>query len=338
MLRRRRPDLRACLRRSLCFARSPAALCALGGVAAASLVLGLLAAFGTGEFWGPPGRSAFCEGADARGWVRQRANSWSNLSYVAAGCWALGRAAEGRLRRASVSRAVRSEQPSPAVAARLPCALSVAMGLSSVALGLGSFLFHASLTRFWQQADVAAMYWAMNAALAVTCWRWLFICRPTAPLYGPRVLLPLLGLVAVADGVMFALKWKLSATVVFSAQVGTVIVSELLCSCASPPAARRRTLPIAAVAIAAGLSGFLFQRLGIHHKKRGTGGGFCAEWSAWQPHALWHVLTGIALLLLHEIQIGPTLEDAGAPPGGQPGPAGGAREESASTTVGKSDA
>merc|ERR1712012_447560 len=99
-------------------------------------------------------------------------------------------------------------------------------GLSNIALGFGSFMFHAAMTRLWQQIDVGAMYWMMNAALAATLWRWLGYCTQRVP-QATFVLSMIVLAVLIADVVMMVLKWKLSAGVVFTSQLCVVIGSEV---------------------------------------------------------------------------------------------------------------
>ena len=58
-------------------------------------------------------------------------------------------------------------------------ALSLSFGLACCYLGAGSGLFHASLTRFGQQLDVAAMYAPLLVLIAVNMGRWI----PCLPLW-----------------------------------------------------------------------------------------------------------------------------------------------------------
>jgi hypothetical protein len=72
--------------------------------------------------------------------VREPQNTWSNLAFLMGGAWLVARARRRIIRRT---------------------------GLALLAVGVGSFLYHASASRVWRQADVTAM----NA---------LFLCAATA--------------------------------------------------------------------------------------------------------------------------------------------------------------
>ena len=71
-----------------------------------------------------------CE-ASLAGWIAAPADSWSNLAYIAVGCWLLTRPGRGAER---------------------------SLGLIALAIGLCSFAFHASYTYQGQVLDFAAMF------------------------------------------------------------------------------------------------------------------------------------------------------------------------------------
>ncbi|MEI6466630.1 MAG: ceramidase domain-containing protein, partial [Verrucomicrobiota bacterium] len=132
---------------------------------------------------------------------RTRANTWSNLAYVVVGLYAC--AAGWRDRRGRVS-------PESGYVARTP-ALSFFFGLSCCYLGVGSGLYHASLTRWGQQLDVASMYAPLLAALVMQGGRMI---RERCP---NRVAWPWLLLVALAANVLlYRFKWSMSSTTVLT--------------------------------------------------------------------------------------------------------------------------
>jgi len=273
----------------------------------------------------------YCEEDRVHSSVRTPINSWSNLAYIAAGGWVLGRAIEvWRL-----ERIFSTVGPRPAALETLrldnalPVPLLLLSGLSTVSLGLGSFFYHAALTRLMQQYDVACMYWVMDAAIAATMWRWLrrLSALAPSPWLRPRRLLhllPLLLLVLAADLIFFYKKWDISATEWFSAQLAVVSGSEALhillgwppvstserqekrtVRCCLP--CRRPSLwqiSLGLAALASGVAGWLIRVEGVKLNRRQKYGGFCNPASAFQPHSLWHVLTGLALVCLHELQLG----------------------------------
>ena len=133
--------------------------------AAVAVSLGALGAFALAGWPGAPNRcletlGCFCE-APRPGLVRQPANTFSNVGFIAVG---LGiAAAHGRLR------AGRASAPdNPLTAGRLLATLaSVAIAL----LGPGSMFLHASLTGWGGAVDVLSMYLWVTFAIAYAALR-----------------------------------------------------------------------------------------------------------------------------------------------------------------------
>ena len=94
--------------------------------------------------------------------------------------------------------------------------MSVMFALACCALGVGSGLFHASLTHLGQQIDVAAMYPPMMVVIAVSVGR---RC-PYLGRVGALQTIPswpvLTGIVAVASWLFFRYKWSMSSLTVLS--------------------------------------------------------------------------------------------------------------------------
>jgi hypothetical protein len=82
-----------------------------------------------------------CE-ANLSGWIAAPANTWSNLAYVAVGVWIMNRSAK----RTALS--------------------AGGLGPVSVAVGVTSFVFHASYTFAGQVLDYAGMFLLIGWALA----------------------------------------------------------------------------------------------------------------------------------------------------------------------------
>lgn len=95
---------------------------------------------------------------------RTRANTCSNLFYVWAGLYPvlLG---FWDMRQARGGRTTNYLKQTPA--------LGILFGLMCCYLGVGSGLFHASLTRWGQHLDVAAMYSPLVALIALNIGRWV---------------------------------------------------------------------------------------------------------------------------------------------------------------------
>jgi len=94
----------------------------------------------------------FCE-ASLCGWIRQPANTWSNLGFLIAGGLILFRA------RREDARHLRG------------------LGYIAIATGIGSAFFHASETLFGRFLDWAGMYLGASYMLSVNLRRWLLWSR-----------------------------------------------------------------------------------------------------------------------------------------------------------------
>jgi hypothetical protein len=205
---------------------------------------------------------------------RTRSNTWSNLAYVVVGLYA-GAAAWADWRR--------RPRAGAGYVARTP-ALSVLFGLSCGYLGFASGLYHASLTRWGQQLDVASMYAPLLAALAMQAGR-MASCR------WPRLAVwpGLLGVVLAADLLLYRFKWSMSSTVVLSTLIlllGIGGVSDLVF-------ARGRLGPRwLAASLAALIAAVACRQLDVAGRFSGP--------DAWlQGHACWHVLTAVSLAFLY---------------------------------------
>ena len=216
-------------------------------------------------------RPAYRERIYEREVFRTRANTWSNLAYIVVGLYgvALG------------SRDLRQPR-SDTFLVRTP-ALSLAFGAACCCLGIGSGLFHASLTRLGQQFDVASMYPPLMVMIAVGIGRWIPSLRlgsrtlPTWPL--------LLVLTVLASGLLFYFKWSMSSPIVLKSLVGSVAASTLLARfCSSRMLDGRWLLASSAALVVA-----------VFCRQLDIAGRFSGP-DAWaQGHALWHILTALSL-------------------------------------------
>ena len=209
-------------------------------------------------------RPAYRERIYAREVFRTRANTWSNLAYLVVGLYGIALGCRDLRERKSDGYLVRTP------------ALSFAFGAACCCLGIGSGLFHASLTRFGQQLDVAAMYPPLMVIIAVGIGQ-RFPARRMWPL--------LLTLVAVASGLLFYYKWAMSSRIVLNSLIGSVAILTLTARfCSSPKLDGRWLLASVAALVAA-----------VFCRQLDIAGRFSGP-DAWaQGHALWHVLTAVSL-------------------------------------------
>jgi hypothetical protein len=194
----------------------------------------------------------YCEGShrcgslDSRPVVQQPLNAWSNLAYVFVGALALAR----------------------------PFTLGAGLfAASTLLLGAGSFLFHASITREMQWLDMVGTYCALVALLACGVHR---VWRTAWSLLLPASL----GL----DLLIARYKWHLEAT---------VAIPILLVAIAVPTTRAVRTgsgrATVALVPLALFLVAFGVRELDVRHIG-------CDPASVlYQGHTLWHLLTAASL-------------------------------------------
>lgn len=204
---------------------------------------------------------------------RTRANTWSNLAFVLVGFYsfALGKLDFRRPAPSDAGYLVRTPE------------LSYAFGFACCYLGFASGLGHASLTRFGQQLDVAAMYAPLLVIIAINPGRWFpYLSLGSRKFPTWRILI---SLVVVACVVLFIFKWSMSSRKVLS----TLIVAVSLCTLVDRFLTSRkfevRWLAGATVALVAG----------VVCRQLDAAGRFSGP-DAWvQGHALWHVLTASSL-------------------------------------------
>lgn len=177
--------------------------------------------------------------------VQQPLNSWSNAAFVFAGLLALG---------------------------TRPRALAALFAGSAVLLGVGSFLFHASLTREAQWLDMVGTYAAVVAVAALGFHR-----------LGVRAGVALAVALAV-DALLALFKWRIDARVALPLLVLVAAVPMLLAVRAGRGSARAALLPLGLLAIAVALREADVRRV------------LCWPDSLFfQGHALWHVLCAASL-------------------------------------------
>lgn len=201
---------------------------------------------------------------------RTRANAWSNLAYVYVGLFAIV-ACISDLRRRSLGNFLAASPE-----------YSLFFGLSCVYLGIGSGIFHASLTHWGQQLDVASMYSTLVALIALNLGR---LHPRIARLGGVSTAWLWIPMAIAVDVLLYLYKWSMSSGVVLPTLIGTVCIFGL--------AARLRGRTQIDVRWLFGAFATLIIAVGC---RRLDAVGPLADPKIWLTgHALWHCYTAACL-------------------------------------------
>jgi hypothetical protein len=215
--------------------------------------------------------SKYCE-RNLAGPVRQPANAWSNLCFVAVGLailWRLGR---------DPSTAARGDNEMVG-----PTTAGVLFGVTAVALGFGSFLYHATLTGWSEALDPVTML----------AWITVPLLRTLGRIGGWRDR-TFFGAYLVANLVAIALMVydHLLGIPVFTALVALTLAVDLYTLSGRPPRIRpRRPWPW----LALGSVAMLLAAHRVWALSR-PGGPLCEPDMHWmQGHAVWHAMSAMAI-------------------------------------------
>jgi hypothetical protein len=201
---------------------------------------------------------------------RTHVNTWSNLAYVLVGFYVL---AFGWLDR-------HNQHLVPHNNLKQTPALSFLLGAACCYLGVGSGLFHASLTRWGQQLDVAAMYSPLLALIAINLGRWVPKVKwgssvpavPTWPIWT--------GLVLLASFLLYRYKWSMRSSVVLPNLILTVTAFSAMDQFQPYRQMAIRWLALSLLALVAGVT----------CRQLDVAGRFSGPDAWFQGHALWHLV------------------------------------------------
>ncbi len=248
------------------------------------LLLGMQSALQGSDVWsgwregGELRHPVYAEAVHIDAVFRTRANTWSNMFYVAVGLYAIVLGVHDARRRAQSNDGYLVSTP----------AMSILFGATCCYLGFGSGLFHASLSYRGQQLDVAAMYSPLVALIALNIGRlW-----PELSLGGTeRPTWPVLCVLAVAaSALLFIYKWSMSSDVVLPGLILAVLAFGVL------DRIRQRT-QLASRWLLAGTSMLV---LAAACRQLDVAGKFFPAGDAWlQGHSFWHLFTSLCLICMY---------------------------------------
>ncbi len=205
--------------------------------------------------------------------MRTRANTWSNLAYVVVGLYAIGLAGADRHCVPHVDSFYLVSTPG----------MGALFGVACCYLGIGSGLFHASLLRWGQQVDVAAMYAPQVVLIAVNLGR-------LKPRFGKTRAWPVLATASfIACVLLFVYKWSMSSRVVLpllSMAILVFVIRDLFTT--------RRPHVLLWIPVS-----FLLTFLAVMCRESDIAGTFSGPDAVLQGHAVWHILTAGSLTCLY---------------------------------------
>ena len=209
---------------------------------------------------------------------RTRANTWSNITFLIVGFYALSFG----WRDLQTNRS-----PLDGYLARTPL-LSFLFGFGCVALGFGSSLYHASLTRLGQQLDVTTMWMPLIGLIAIYLGRWV-----------PRIRLGRGGKLEMAwiTTILFFVftilfyhyLWEWSAKRILLSLIGIVAAFGIVDLFWRSRRMQVRWMFLAGFFLA---PAFLCRQLD-------SAGRFSGPDDWWQGHALWHVFAALCLFSMY---------------------------------------
>jgi hypothetical protein len=213
-------------------------------------------------------KPSYTEAVHSADLFRTQANTWSNLAYVLVGFYCIALGMHDRAHASTSECNYIVDTP----------AMSILMGVACCYLGIGSGLFHASLTRWGQQLDVGAMYAPLLVCIAINWGRYL-----------PRAWRLSADVVLIA-ALLYHYKWSMSSSQVLPLHILTVIAFAIADSIPLPRGLHRSRLKKRWLLIA-----FVSLALAITFRQLDVAGRFGTPDTFLQGHALWHLLTAASL-------------------------------------------
>lgn len=221
----------------------------------------------------------FCEANHMDEAIRQPSNTWSNLGYLIVGLFTITLAVHDYKNK--------NHRSSGNFLVMYPF-FSVLYGLSCLYLFVGSFMYHASLTLFFQKLDQTGLYSVIGLILILNIYKINPYLYHRGQWKNTHVLAKLL--VLVLNIAFFKWLWKFNINVLVPFML-------LITVCTAIYYIRRvsRTdyfanyLYVAYLIMLAAGSIWMLDRQGV----------VCNPQSIWQGHAVWHILTAVSMFFIY---------------------------------------
>lgn len=221
----------------------------------------------------------FCELNRFDQLIVQPSNTWSNLGYIIVGLIFIGIAKNDHKyeHRHNVNNLL----------AKFP-GFSYLIGFSALYMGFGSFMYHATLTYFFQKLDQTGMYFLLIGFISYT----LFKIFPKIKYKGKLYVSNKFFIVAaiIIQLLFFFFLWKLPINILFPALILVFFITNFILI-----AKIRNSVSVISL-LKASLITFLIAAsvwvLDITNK-------LCSPTSIFQGHALWHLINTASIFLIY---------------------------------------
>ncbi|MCC6515819.1 MAG: ceramidase domain-containing protein [Chitinophagales bacterium] len=219
----------------------------------------------------------FCEMNRFDQLIVQPSNTWSNLGYIIVGLIFLSIAKNDHKyeHRKQVNN----------VLAKFP-GFTYLIGFSVLYLGLGSFLYHATLTYFFQKLDQTGMYFILVSFIAYVLFKLFPQIKFRGKIYVSNTFFMICAI--VVQLLFFFFLWKLPINILFPAlTISFFTVNFLLIAKMRNSVSMVSLMKASLVSILIAASVWI---LDITDK-------LCSPTSIFQGHALWHILGALSVFL-----------------------------------------
>ncbi len=236
-----------------------------------ALIFGLVWDVNMWEGWtlGSNGTNTiFCEQNHLTEFIRQRANTWSNLAYLFYGLLCVKLALHDA-----------ANKPQANYITRNPI-ISWVFGFTFLYLCFGSFFFHASITRIGQHFDMGGTYGLVAFPILINLVR---IYKHYKPTNEAKLTIATVAAAFVVFALLFAFKWQMNSSIALPALILGIIITSLWYQLVSKTPYQMWFGVLAIVSMVAAF--FIWWQDRYKY--------WCDPESLIQGHAFWHVLTGL---------------------------------------------
>jgi hypothetical protein len=217
-------------------------------------------------------KGEYCEHKRMDSFAREPLNTWSNAAFLILGALVIGHGLNDRKKKGNN---LLTQHP----------IFSFITGISMVYLFFGSGLFHASMTRIGQWADMSATYCCMVAVTGIALYRLFQRMIP-----GTNLAPVFIGLILLTDILMTIFKWHIPATPVMAGIILVITTSIIAFTIAYGP---KQNLLLALSSLVCMVLAIILRTLDVQKI-------WCYPDSLiWQGHAVWHVLCALSLFLVY---------------------------------------